>query len=268
MINVDGSNPKSTFVFIINGTGGAGKDTFIKYCMKNSDTNDNKPWPKLLNIKNISSVDKVKEAAAVLGWEYGKDEKSRKFLSDLKKLSTEYNDYSFKYMIDRYKSLTDDFNKEYSTYRFIFYHIREPEEIDRFKTAMEELCPNVFTVLVDPGTRVELITTNESDKNIKEYKYDIIIMNDKSESCLNEISKDFINFFIERNTYNSIAEVGIITVTDNPNIKSYYRYETVDWLNDSIIFDAKIERLNYTIYKDDYSGDNPRLCQSLKKFEI
>ena len=89
----------------------------------------------------------------------------------------------------------------------------------------------------------------KSPLTIKEYKYDIIIMNDKSESCLNEISKDFIDFFISRKTDNIISEVGIITVTDNPNSKSYYRYEIVDWEKDSVIFDAKIEKLNYTIYK-------------------
>ena len=64
-------------IVVINGSGGVGKDTFVQFC------NEYTP------IMNISSVDKVKEAAKVLaGWNGEKDEKSRKFLSDLKELNT------------------------------------------------------------------------------------------------------------------------------------------------------------------------------------
>lgn len=47
---------------------------------------------------NISSVDKIKEAAKVLGWDGGKTEEDRKFLSDLKLLSTGYNNYLYEYI--------------------------------------------------------------------------------------------------------------------------------------------------------------------------
>ena len=74
-------------VIIINGTGGSGKDTFVQYCSK---------YAKVIN---ISSVDKVKEAATILvGWKGEKDEKSRKLLVDLKKLSIDYNDAPLKYI--------------------------------------------------------------------------------------------------------------------------------------------------------------------------
>ena len=52
-------------VIIINGTGGSGKDTFVEYCSE------------FAKVTNISSVDKVKEAAKILvGWNGEKDEKS------------------------------------------------------------------------------------------------------------------------------------------------------------------------------------------------
>ena len=58
-------------VIIINGTGGSGKDTFVEFCSE------------FKNVMNISSVDKVKEAASILvGWNGEKDEKSMKLLVD------------------------------------------------------------------------------------------------------------------------------------------------------------------------------------------
>ena len=80
-------------IVIINGVGGSGKDTFVELCAKHA------------NVINISSVDKVKEAAKVLvGWNGEKDEKSRKLLVDLKKISIEYNDYPTAYILEEHKN--------------------------------------------------------------------------------------------------------------------------------------------------------------------
>ena len=99
-------------VIIINGTGGSGKDTFVEYCSE------------FAKVTNISSVDKVKEAAKILvGWNGEKDEKSRKLLVDLKKISIDYNDAPFKYIQKKYK----EFIMRNSKYLFI--HIREIDEI-------------------------------------------------------------------------------------------------------------------------------------------
>ena len=49
-------------VFIINGSGGVGKDTFVEFVSDNFST------------MNVSSVDKVKEVARVVGWSGGKSE--------------------------------------------------------------------------------------------------------------------------------------------------------------------------------------------------
>jgi len=49
---VKGVNMKK--IIIINGTGGSGKDTFVNYCSE------------YIKTVNISSVDKVKEAANIL----------------------------------------------------------------------------------------------------------------------------------------------------------------------------------------------------------
>ena len=100
-------------IVIINGTGGCGKDTFVSFVSKYK------------RVYNFSSIDKVKEIAKLIGWDGGKTDKDRKFLSDLKKLTTEYNDMAFnsiKDAINIFKNSDDE---------IMFIHIREPEEIKR-----------------------------------------------------------------------------------------------------------------------------------------
>ena len=53
-------------IAIINGSAGVGKDTFVKY-VKESYT--------LGTIVNVSTIDDVKRAARILGWDGIKDEK-------------------------------------------------------------------------------------------------------------------------------------------------------------------------------------------------
>ena len=107
-------------VFIINGSGGVGKDTFVELVSKYS------------GVRNFSSVDEVKSFAKMMGWNGEKDEKSRKFLSDLKDILTEYNDKPFKYL----ESCVNRFLKD-SQNEFCFLHITEKHEIQRAKEAFD-----------------------------------------------------------------------------------------------------------------------------------
>ena len=162
-------------IIVINGSGGVGKDTFVEFC------------EKYCKVKNISSVDKVKEAAAVLtGWDGTKDEKSRKLLVDLKQLGIEYNDAPFKYIL---KSIEEFKNEEEE---LMFIHIREIDEIKKVKNAT-----NVRTLLVT-NKNVELITSNESDKNVMNYEYDFHIRNDGTLEDLDSIAQTFVKNFRQR----------------------------------------------------------------------
>lgn len=142
---------------IINGTGGSGKDTFVSYASKYA------------KVYNFSSVDKVKEIAKLIGWNGAKEEKDRKFLSDLKKLTTEYNDMAFNDM----KESIDKFNN--SDDEIMFIHIREPEEIDRVVNTFD-----VKTLLVKRKD-LDIITSNYSDASVENYDYDFVIENDSLE---------------------------------------------------------------------------------------
>ena len=155
-------------IIVINGTGGSGKDTFVEFVSKHAKT------------FNFSSVDKVKEIAKIIGWNGQKSEKDRKFLSDLKRLTTEYNDMSFKSIHEAILSFYESDNE------IMFIHIREPEEIARAVSAF-----NAKTLLVK---RIGLtnITSNYSDANVENYNYDYIIENDTLES-LHSQSIEFVN---------------------------------------------------------------------------
>ena len=160
-------------IIIINGTGGSGKDTFVEFVSK------------YCKVFNFSSVDKVKEIARMVGWDGGKTEKDRKFLSDLKKLTTEYNDMAFKSI----KSSVQEF--ESSDNEIMFIHIREPEEIARAVKAF-----NAKALLVR-RTGLDIITSNYSDASVENYNYDYVVENTTLEE-LDISAKDFVQILMSK----------------------------------------------------------------------
>ena len=157
-------------IIIINGSGGVGKDTFVEYCSE------------FANVKNISSVDIVKEAAKILvGWNGEKDEKSRKLLSDLKLMSIDYNNYPITYI----KQQSEEF-KNSKEQQIMFVHIREISEIQKVKELL-----NAKTLLIT-SKKVKKIVTNTSDANVEKYNYDYHIENNGSLDELKEKAKKFV----------------------------------------------------------------------------
>lgn len=156
-------------IIVINGSGGVGKDTFVSICSE---------FKKVLN---ISTVDKVKEAANILvDWNGDKDEKYRKLLVDLKKLSIDYNDAPTNYICKK----AEEFMK--SDDELMFIHIREGYEIDKVK----KLLPIKTLLITNPN--IELIISNDSDKKVTEYKYDYYIDNNGTIDDLRLKALDFV----------------------------------------------------------------------------
>lgn len=155
---------------IINGSGGTGKDSFVKFCSE-----------RILTM-NIDSVHNVKRALQIMGWDGNiKDEKTRLALCELKKISIAYNNNPYEYV----KSKLDYF--ENSIYQLAFIHIREPEEIEIVKNDF-----NCKTLLFDTN-RVEKINSNTSDKNVHDYEYDIIICNNEDLEHLKQSAYAFVD---------------------------------------------------------------------------
>ena len=135
------------------------------------------------NVTNISAVDKIKEAAQLLGWSGGKSEDDRKFLSDLKLLSTGYNNFPYEYLKENIAKFMED-----KSSNVLFMHIREPEEIDKIKKEF-----NCITVLVQ-NINKDHIDSNMADANVCNYEYDYIINNDYD---LNRLKEKAIHFICE-----------------------------------------------------------------------
>ena len=167
ILDIESNNKKH--IFIINGSGGRGKDTFIECCSKH------------VKVFNISSVDKVKEACTILGYdENRKNEEDRRFLNEVKFLSIKYSNHPYNYVLDMvtlFKKSDDD---------IMFIHIREPEEINAIKSTF--YCQ---TILIN-NINVEIITSNTADANVNNYNYDFVINNNGTLTDLERISKEFI----------------------------------------------------------------------------
>lgn len=158
-------------IIIINGSGGVGKDTFVDFCSNYTI------------VRNISAVNMIKEAAKIIGWNGGKTEKDRKFLSDLKIMTDEYNDHSYEYI--RQSILL--FREADRHSRILFIHMREPKDIERVVKDFGAL-----TLLIT-NKNVVGISSNMADANVEKYTYDYIINNDYGLEELEMYAIDFVH---------------------------------------------------------------------------
>jgi hypothetical protein len=169
-------------VIIINGTGEDGKDTFINFVMDYSVYSN-------VDIFNFSSIDIIKKVAFLLGWEGQKDDKSRKFLHDLKMVSTEYNNFPNQNLIDKILDLNLWFTTEDKV--IFFVHIREPEEIEKFKTEIKRLGFPVITLLIKRKTEEQKHWNNYADASVEMYDYDYVVNNISLDNLKSSAEKFF-----------------------------------------------------------------------------
>lgn len=161
----------SAQIVIINGMPRAGKDAFCEFCAKHSIA------------RTYSSVDYIKSVAKYLGWDGVKDERGRKFLSDLKDAATAYCDLpmlkmmEFRDMIEETIPYTD----------IIFFHIREPAEIARAKKEF-----NAITVLIKRPD-AEKIASNHADREVEDIDYDYTVYNNGTLDELDWMANQFCN---------------------------------------------------------------------------
>ena len=167
-------------VVIVNGMPESGKTTMQKICR---DTLKLIHWECAIE----SSVDWVKDIAKYAGWNGVKDDKARRFLSELKSALTNWDDAVLRHLID----VVDSYH--YTGRDFvIFIDIREPYEIEKAKEAF-----NASTLIVR-RPQVECNTyNNSSDMAVFDYKYDYIIWNDRDIEHLTAECVSFLHKLIE-----------------------------------------------------------------------
>ena len=153
---------------VINGAGGVGKDTLCDLASKH------------LKIRNISTITPIKELARMADWDGRKDDRSRKFLADLKELCVRYNDFPTNWAKAQYLDFltTDE--------EILIVHIREPKEIVKFVAATDGAAK---TLLVRaPGRQRKAAYGNAADDGVENYYYDYYFDND---GTLEEAEKNF-----------------------------------------------------------------------------
>ena len=151
-----------------------GKDTFAKFL------NDIVPTLK------YSSIDKVKDIAKLCGWDGGKTEKDRKFLSDLKLLTTEYSNMAF----EAIKSKVNEFLED-PEHVVMLIDIREPAEIEKAKIAF-----GAKTILIE-NKNVKTISSNMADANVFNYTYDYTVKNNGTLDDFRENVEEFVSTVIQ-----------------------------------------------------------------------
>jgi len=161
-------------VVVINGAARSGKDTFVAL-FKQAFAG---------NVVSLSTVTDVKLAAEVLGVyeSEGKTDATRKLWSDIKDAWTAYNDGPFRSIVGKIGGWI--FGTNYLTDDMVFFiHVREPGEIEKFKKHYGDHCT---TLLIErPGMPAP---ENHADQEVKNYSYDLEILNSGSLADLTRVA--------------------------------------------------------------------------------
>lgn len=182
-------------VCIINGKGGAGKDTLIQ-ALEGQES-----------VVNVSSIDPIKGLTELLLTAVTEDSEDkpaktlpyRKLLADIKSAmdtyykSTKGIGFTTEYVVNQLRLFA------WSDGTVMFVHIREPENIiEFFENAKKALCelkePNVkFTTLLIRSCRTKEHYGNSADDNVENYPYDYIYESEGDEKTDAEIFRAFFS---------------------------------------------------------------------------
>jgi hypothetical protein len=176
-------------VVVVNGRPGCGKTTFEEICEElcNSATivSGFKKNRRLL-VDTCSTIDFVKSVAFMCGWDGNKTPENRKFLSDLKKLITDWGDVPFKKIQDRIKTrAASGGNVDW----IIFVDCREPNEIQKIKEFF-----NATTIIIRREEVENENCSNYSDADVFYYNYDLTIYNNSDIIHLEDEARKFIDY--------------------------------------------------------------------------
>lgn len=160
-------------IFVINGSGGAGKDTVCQIAAQ------------AYRVRNVSSITPIVEIARFAGWDGVKTPAARRLLARLKEAFTEYNDLSFRYCMEQLEQFRQSPGEQ-----ILFVHIREPEEIARFCAAAGAGCSTLLVRRPSLAARGPL--GNRADDSVEQFAYDHVLQNDGSLDQLRARVLDFL----------------------------------------------------------------------------
>ena len=172
-------------IVIINGSAGVGKDSFVSYC---------KDFMGEDVAFEMSTIDLVKSAMMVLGWNGQKTPEARRMMSDIKAAWIRYNDGAFNYVKNKLRmmeAVAFGMARPPGGLQVVFVHVREPAEINKFVREYGRRC---VTVLVRrPGIPVP---DNDSDRSVADCDYNVIIDNVGGLSLLRHLAEWFCREYV------------------------------------------------------------------------
>lgn len=162
-------------VVLVNGTAGAGKDSFTSLCSQYGACT------------SVSTVDWVRTVAAFIGWDgRSKTPADRRLLSDLKDAAARWNDVPYQ----KIKAIIK-LAKKAGVVDAIFVMCREPDEIQRF---VDEF--GAVTIRVE-RKESEMPASNHADAEVYDYFYDYIIDNNGSLEDFDAAAETFMKILME-----------------------------------------------------------------------
>lgn len=167
-------------VFIVNGAPRTGKDTFIRFLTEITEA----------RVCVYSSIDWAKETAlSAFNWNGVKDPRSRKLLSDIKDLGTEWADIPFKRICDMLTKAADNGMEYFCT------NIREPQEIQKLQDWCDSqgiFCKSVFIRRLSAEISAAEEQKNSADVQCMNYDYSYEIRNETDLASFQKETKAFI----------------------------------------------------------------------------
>jgi len=160
-------------VVIINGYPQSGKDTFVELCDKYCD------------VDNVLTSTPAKNALTLLGWDGEKTPEIRDLLSDLMYASYEYFDGPIKYVLEKIHDSKAD---------IVFIHCREPHNIIKLK---QNIPMRALTLFINRSEARNVLYTNDSDRGVEDYDYDMYISNNQTLEELEEKAGAFVSIVLK-----------------------------------------------------------------------
>lgn len=175
-------------VFVINGSGGSGKDTFCD-CIKQLATEKD----RFYYVESIYTSTPAKQWAKKMGWDGSKLPSDRRFLCNLKDMLDYWNNATYNHIKDYFSSYY--VTQFYHCYNksILFIHAREEKDIVWIKNYCLNKGISCKSILIKrPNTTKK---GNHADDNVEQYiNYDYTIINN---GTLKEFKKKAQNFFEE-----------------------------------------------------------------------
>ena len=169
-------------IVVINGPAGVGKDTMIEEYAKRTKN----------SVYNYSTIDYFKEVAKKdFGWNGIKDEKGRRLLSEIKRISVEYNDFPTELAMKKIRTLSEI---EYKNDVVMFVHIREQEETKKLIDNLLKENYNTKSLYIYTTREIESVKSNNSDDYASDWRnglndYNALIVNDDLDCAVDELSE-------------------------------------------------------------------------------